>query len=148
MTSINKICFAYPTLLQPDMSNDDGYIPDPLIAGVEKGSEHTVVVTAGLMMSIEDSIFTFIDILLDGEVVNPDDGDLDGHFENLKTNYIHDNQLVILSSMHVKGVNFHRSGTYEVRMRLCKVDDNGVKKDDLIDCYSCYFHVLVKEEKK
>ncbi|MEQ9871089.1 hypothetical protein ABRP77_17860 [Pectobacterium odoriferum] len=145
MNDINKICFAYPTLLQPDGPSEHGYTPDPLITGIEKGSEHTVVVTAGLMMSIDIRVFTFIDILLNGETISTDKGDLDGHYENLKVNYIDDSQVILLSSMHVKGVQFNNSGTYEVRIKLFEVDDNNIKKENVIDCYSSYFHVLVKD---
>ncbi|AOR58851.1 hypothetical protein [Pectobacterium parmentieri] len=145
MNDINKICFAYPTLLQPDEPSEQGYIPDPLIAGIEKGSEHTVVVTVGLMISVDLRIFTFIDILLDGKIISLDEGDSDGHYENLKVNYIDDSQVILLSSMHVKDVKFHKSGTYEIRIKLFEVDDDGVKKGDVIDCYSSYFHVLVKD---
>ncbi len=146
MAGIEKIYFAYPTLLKEGMPAGQGYIPDPLIAGIYRGSIQTIVVTAGIMLSQERSSFTSIDILLNGDVVTPDSNEIDGFYEQLKMMILDNKQTVILSAMHVKYVIFEQSGIYEVRLKIFELSALGEKTDNLIDCYSSYFQVLIKED--
>lgn len=146
--STDKIYFAYPTLLTDGMTSSNGFIPDPLIAGIDKGLSQTLVVTAGMSLSRNTTTYTRIEVYHNGDLITEDDDDLDGYFENFKLNFVSGSQLIALSAMHLKNVIFQHSGTYELRLELFETDEDGKRKDGIIDNYSSYFYVLVTEEKK
>lgn len=144
---IDKICFAYPTLFKEGMGDGKIYEPDLFLKDIDSNAKHTLVVSAGLLMMERHEVLTIIDLFVDGELVitNPE-GEETGRFENFKWEEIGDMAL-FLSSMHLNGVRFSKSGIYEIRLSISTASDEVLRNDEnTLDTYSSFFYVTVKEE--
>ncbi|MBN5322987.1 hypothetical protein JY479_23555 [Serratia marcescens] len=136
------VCFAYPSLLRPGMRAGGIYQPEPLIADVITGDKYTLIVTAGLALTVGKQITTEIDILFENSSVIIDEhSNANGYLENPFSEVTDDFKVVYLSSMFVKNVTFPRHGCYTIRVSLYMTNAEGDKISPPIDQLDTYFYV-------
>lgn len=146
MVKINKVCFAYPVKFKEEMTVEETALPSELFYDIQKNSKITVVVTAGLMVSIDRIVYIDISVNRQGEGADPERIKKDGKYENLRSHFIYDNQGIFLTSMQVEDVLFDDSGIYEIIVTMYDSDDNGNQVGIVLDRYSSYFYALVKAD--
>jgi hypothetical protein len=136
------VCFAYPSLLRPGMIAGGIYQPEPLITDVIAGNKYTLIVTAGLTLTVGKQVTTEVDILFENSSVIFDEQNNDnGYLENPILEVTDDFKVVYLSSMFVRNVTFPQHGCYTIRVSLYMTNAENDKISPPINQHESHFYV-------
>lgn len=143
---LDKILFAYPTLLREGMPASRIYTPEPLVTGIKGNSIQSFVVTAGLALETNKFVVTELDILFEGKGMVLDSGET-GKVEHPIRKIIKNQQVIYLSSMFVNQVEISKSGCYEIHISVYLLNSEHEKTETIVDKHSSFFYVLTEEDK-
>lgn len=146
MTNKDRVLFAYPTLLLEGMSASKFYPPQILMENVDSSSQYTLVITVGVSLRRSVHAALSVDICKDDKIITPDSGAMDGFHEPIEINFPGEDEMDVISSMHVKNVVFAEAGVYEVRLKICEHENSVIKNKDVADYYSCFFKVTTSKD--
>lgn len=143
--AINKISFAYPTLLRPGLVVTDFYHPEMVITNPSIGKPNSLIVTAGLLLTIGEVFINEVDVLYNDHSVIDKDAP-DGKQKTPLLLVPEPNQLVSVSSMEVEGVWLNKTGPYAISIKLFHGNDDYEKIGEPVHELKSYFYVLVHQE--
>lgn len=143
---MDKILFAYPTLLKEELDPMQIYLPQPLITGVKSNSVQSFVITAGLALQTNKKFVTELDILFDGSGMIMED-EMSGRVEHPFRTIVQNNQLIYLSSMFARSVEVVKSGCYEISVTIYSLSENDEKSESAVDRYSSFFFIQTEDDK-
>jgi hypothetical protein len=118
------------------------YQPEPLITDVTTGNKYTLIVTAGLTLTVGKQLTTEVDILFENvSVIFDEQSDETGYLENPISEVTDDFKVVYLSSMFVRNVTFPKHGCYTIKVSLYMTNAEGDKISPPINQHESYFYV-------
>lgn len=144
--ALNKIAFAYVTVALPGMiPNSNNYLPQVLLTNADMKLSQLVIVTVGLFFSSDKPFALEADILFEGETVIDPTYSSDDKMKFAVYGEPEKGQTVTLCHLDVNGVNFKKSGIYQVRCNLAE-DMEKLTSKQFVDTVDTFFYVGINTD--
>ncbi|EFE0885701.1 hypothetical protein AB9C59_01580 [Escherichia coli] len=143
--AMNKISFAYVTVASPGMiASSQSYTPQMLIRNADPNMSYIVIVTTGMLFSANEPYAVDADILFDGNTVIDPAVTSNNQMQVPLFSEPEDGQKVTLAHLEIHGVEFKKSGVYQVKCNLAE-DMVKLSNREFVDSLESFFYVCVNK---